>query len=376
MDHKIFLRCHTRVLNSKPEQITSNRKTPGLPKYVLLIDTETTTDERQALNFGAYQFAAADSEGNYVCREEGLFHADDLDRDQLEVLETYIKEKGVSPARRGPKLKLYSRSQFVEKVLFMAVQAGAAIVAFNLPFDLSRLAVDYRVARAAGGRGWSFVLFQYRDKKTGKRLPNSFRPRVQLRPKDSKAAFIRLAGGDKNQPFRSGRFLDVKTLVWALRNRSMSLESACNEFKVPGKLDHAPTGRVTWEEIDYCRQDVSALSGLLNAVLAEFKRYPLGELPPERAYSAASIAKAFLNTMGVIPPMGKFKLDDETAGICMQAYYGGRAEIRITADAGACYLHRFYESISNRQYASRIMANADSRKAARPGCHRRNPRIS
>jgi hypothetical protein len=327
MDHKIFLRCHTRVLNNKP--ITSNRKTPGLPKYVLLIDTETTTDERQALNFGAYQFAAADSEGNYVCREEGLFHADDLDRDQLEVLKTYIKEKGVSPARQGPNLKLYTRSQFVEKVLFMAVQAGAAIVAFNLPFDLSRLAVDYRAARAAGGRGWSFVLFQYRDKKTGKRLPNSFRPRVQLRPKDSKAAFIRLAGGDKDQPFRSGRFLDVKTLVWALRNRSMSLESACKEFKVPGKLDHAPTGRVTWEEIDYCRQDVSATAGLLNALLAEFNRYPLGSLPPERAYSAASIAKAFLDTMGLTPPMQKFKLDDDTAGICMQAYYGGRAEIRI-----------------------------------------------
>jgi hypothetical protein len=329
MNHKIFLRCHTRILNDKPEQKTSARKSPGFPKYVLLIDTETTTDERQALNFGAYKFSAADPKGSYICREEGLFYADNLDRPQLEVLKQYVKEKGVNPTRQGPNLKLYSRSEFVEKVMFRAIQAGAAIVAFNLPFDLSRLAVDYRVARSAGGRGWSFVLFQYRDKKTGKRLPNSFRPRVQLKPKDSKAAFIRLAGGDKDQPFRSGRFLDVKTLVWALRNRSMSLESACKEFKVPGKLDHAPTGRVTWEEIDYCRQDVSATAGLLNAVLAEFKRYPLGDLAPERAFSAASIAKAFLSTMGVTPPMEKFKLDDETAGICMQAYYGGRAEIRI-----------------------------------------------
>src|SRR5579884_3984986 len=332
MNHKIYVRCHTRILNDKPEQNEQKprvSKSPVLPKYVLLIDTETTTDERQALNFGAYQFSAADSEGNYVCREEGLFYADDLDRTQLDVLKTYVKEKAVNPTRKGPNLKLYSRSEFVEKVMFRAIQAGAAIVAFNLPFDLSRLAVDYRVARKAGGRDWSLVLFQYRDKATGKRLPNSFRPRVQLRPKDSKAAFIRLAGGDKNQPFRSGRFLDLKTLVWALRNRSMSLESACKEFKVPGKLDHAPTGRVTWEEIDYCRQDVNATAGLLNAVLAEFKRYPLGDLAPERAYSAASIAKAFLSTMGVTPPMQKFKLDDETAGVCMQAYYGGRAEIRI-----------------------------------------------
>jgi hypothetical protein len=330
MNHEIFVRCHTRILNDKPEQKPSGRKSPGLPKYVLVIDTETTTNERQALNFGAYQFCKADSDGKYICREEGLFYADDLNAAQVEVLRKYVDAKGVNPAKWGPRLRLYSRSVFVEKVMFVAVQAGSAIVAFNLPFDLSRLAVEYRVARGAGGRGWSFVVFQYQDKKTGEWLPNSFRPRIQLRPKDSKAAFIRLAGGDMNQPYRVGRFLDVKTVVWALRNRSMSLESACHEFKVPGKKpDYPPSGRVTWDEIDYCRQDVSATAGLLNAVLAEFKRYPLGDLPPERAYSAASIAKAFLNTMGGVPPTQKFKLDDETAGICMQAYYGGRAEIRI-----------------------------------------------
>jgi DNA polymerase type B, organellar and viral len=90
-----------------------------------------------------------------------------------------------------------------------------------------------------------------------------------------------------------------------------------------------PSGRVTPEEIDYCRQDVRASVALLNALLAEFKKYPLGDLPPERAYSAASIAKAFLKTMGAIPPEHKFQLDDRTKGICMQGYYGGRAEIRI-----------------------------------------------
>jgi len=65
------------------------------------------------------------------------------------------------------------------------------------------------------------------------------------------------------QPYRIGRFLDLKTLVWALRNKSLSLESACREFKVPGKLDHLPTGRVTREEIDYCRGDVWASVGHL-----------------------------------------------------------------------------------------------------------------
>jgi hypothetical protein len=296
---------------------------------VLLLDTETTTDANQDLNFGAYRFCEADRSGNFVCLEEGLFHSDDLDHVQLEVLRKYVAS--VNRRRDSAKcgLNLYSRSAFVEKVMYTAIQADAAIVAFNLPFDLSRLAVEYRVGRDAGKRGWSFILFGYRDKKTGAWLPNSFRPRVKLQPKDSKAAFIRLAGGDMNQPYRVGRFLDLKTLAWALRNRSYSLDSACREWKLPGKLDHAPSGRVTRQEIDYCRQDVRASLGLLNALLAEFEEYPLGDLPPENAFSAASIAKAFLNTMGVIPPEKKFHLDDKTNGICMQAYYGGRAEIRI-----------------------------------------------
>lgn len=331
MKHEIYLRCHARILDQKPRPEQGKKRTLRLPKFALVFDTETTTDSYLNLNFGTYQFCQVNSSHKYACLEEGLFYADDLDTEQLEVLRKYVRNENRKRNRNAiPKLKLYSRSAFVEKVMYTAIQTRAVIVAFNLPFDLSRLAVEYRVAHGAGKRGWSFVLFRYFDKKNKKWLPNSFRPRIQLRPKDSKAAFIRLAGGDMTQPYRIGRFLDLKTLAWALRNRSFSLDSACREFKVQGKLDdYTPTGRVTREEIDYCRQDVSASVGLLNALIGEFRTYPLGDLPPEKAFSAASISKAFLNTMGVIQPEVKFKPDDKTNGICMQGYYGGRAEIRI-----------------------------------------------
>jgi hypothetical protein len=330
MNHDVYLRCHPRILDDKPKQKRRFNRIPPELHYVLLLDTETTTDSKQSLNFGAYQFCERDPSGNFVCLEEGLFYADDLDTAQTEVLRKYVRNANLKRTGiRRPKLKLYSRDEFVEKVFHVAIQAGAAICAFNLPFDLSRIAVEYRTAHGAGKRGWSFVVSRYWNKRKKKWLPNSFRPRIQLRPKDSKAAFIRLAGGDKDQPFRSGRFLDLKTLAWALRNRSFSLKSACAEWKLPGKLDHEPTGRATPEEIEYCRQDVSVIVGLLNALLREFKKYPLGDLPPEKAFSAASIAKAFLSTMGVTEPESKFRLNDEIHGICMQGYYGGRAEIRI-----------------------------------------------
>jgi hypothetical protein len=272
MNHEIYLRCHTRILDEESSPKKGLRKSRPLPKYVLVLDTETTTDACQALNFGAYQFCEANSHGQYVCREEGLFHSDDLKGDQLEVLREYVRKEKTADSKRR-RLRLHDRSTFVEKVMYTAIQADAAIIAFNLPFDLSRLAVEYRVARGAGGRGWSFVVFRYRNKAKGEWLPNSFRPRVQLRPKDSKAAFIRLAGGDMDQPYRIGGFLDLKTLVWALRNKSLSLESSCREFKVPGKLhDYVPSGRVTTDEIDYCRQDVRATVGLLNALRMRVRR--------------------------------------------------------------------------------------------------------
>jgi hypothetical protein len=209
--------------------------------------------------------------------EEGILHADDLDASSVERLQTYASSTHAETIDDCPKaLRVYSRCDFIEEVFLVACNAGAVIVAFNLPFDLSRLAVEYRVARAAGGRGWSFILSRYQDPKTGQWLPNTFRPRIQLRPKDSKTAFVRLAGGDSNQPYRSGRFLDLRTLAWALRNRSFTLETACREFKVAGKLDHTPSGRVTRSEIEYCRQDTRATQALLNALLAEFRKYPLG----------------------------------------------------------------------------------------------------
>lgn len=309
MNHELYLRCHTRIVEDTAHKGQGNKRKSPFAKHVLVVDTETTTDARLSLNFGAYQFCERDSHGNYRCLEEGLFHADDLDTGPLDLLRAYVRTANRRSAKKPDrKLKLYTRAAFVEKVMYTAIQAEAIIVAFNLPFDLSRIAVEYRVARGAGGRGWSFIVFRYRDKKNGNWRPNSFRPRIQLRPKDSKAAFIRLASGDMNQPYRVGRFLDLKTLVWALRNRSLSLDTACQEFKVPGKKgDYLPSGMLTRDEIDYCRQDVCATVALLNALLVEFRRYPLGNLPPEKAYSAASIAKAFLSNMGVVPPEQKFQ---------------------------------------------------------------------
>lgn len=63
-----------------------------------------------------------------LCSEEGLFYADDLDPDQLEVLKNYARTElaGSEIKAFPPKLKLalYSRSMFLKKAFWKAVQRG------------------------------------------------------------------------------------------------------------------------------------------------------------------------------------------------------------------------------------------------------------
>jgi len=300
----IFVRAHTVV----PQK--SQRQRPSLAKWpdeVIVIDMETTLDTAQTLNSGAYRRCKL--RGDYQCVEEGLVYADDLDNTFIEVLRDYVHDPSNFPdvaARTYPpqtRLTLQSRTEFVERVFWKSIRKGAMVVGFNLPFDLARLAVK---ATSANKGGWSLVLSTRKSRKTGELMPNPDRPRIVIRPIDSKAAFISLGSILHPEEWPGeGRFLDLHTLGRALRDQSHSLKSACEQFGAPCKMDHTPTGRVTFEEIDYCRQDVRATAGLLNAMRREFNQHPI-DLRPDRAYSPASLAKAYLDTMNIARPKEKF----------------------------------------------------------------------
>jgi hypothetical protein len=326
MKQDIFLRAHT-VGPQKKESRPANG--PKWPKEILVFDTETTIDTRQELTFGAYCLCEL-VDGQYACSEEGLFYADGPSAQQRKVLEQYVERQQAQIAVKTfpPKLdlKLYPRWKFVEQVFWKAIKDERMIVGFNLPFDLSRLAVDW--AKADNG-GWSLILSQRRSRKTGMMEPNPYKPRVRITAKDSKSAFIALTKPQKPEEWpEQCRFLDVHTLAFALYSESLSLDNLCNRLNIPGKLKHDPTGKVMIPEVDYCRGDVRATVGALNELKQEFDQHPL-DLHPDRAHSPASIAKAYLHAMRVVPPQLKFDVPNRILGIAMQAYYGGRAECRI-----------------------------------------------
>lgn len=332
MKMPIYLRAHTVLFRDRLRPNGNSNKPEKYPEYALVLDCETHLDAGQALILCVYQICRRNGDGLYVCVEEGLVFADEATANEQAIIREYSQTHKPHVAEGYPnRLRVLSRSEFVEHVFYkLAYEADALVCGFNLPFDLSRLAVDARKARK--NKAWSLILSQYKDTKTGRLHENRFRARIIIEPKDSKAAFIRFAGrnGTKRSegPRKLGRFLDLRQIAWALLNESHKLDTACDRFGVPGKLDHSPSGQVTPEEIEYCRQDVRASVALLNAELAHFQLHPI-DLLPERAISAASIGKAYLDAMGLIPPAEKFRFPPFVLGIAMQAYFGGRAECRI-----------------------------------------------
>ncbi len=313
---------------------------PKWPDTVIVFDTESRITVDQSLTFGVWQRCKLVVQ-KYEVVEDGIFYADDLPTKDVQTLKTYVETEIPDVRSFPPRFPLHSRSKFMEKVFWPALKREEAmVVGFNLGYDLTRIALDWK----EGNKGeWSLVLMQYAN---GKENCNC--PRILDTPIDSKKAIIKmwrpctkkLKGRVPAHQWKNGgrriHFLDLRTLLWALYNKSYSLRSACDNkrgpFKgqnLPQKDDHDPSGEVTPEEIEHCRQDVRCTVGLLNACKQEFDKHADLDLKPWDAYSPASIAKAYLKAMGIERPEVKFGVPNEKLGPWMQGYYGGRSECRI-----------------------------------------------
>jgi hypothetical protein len=289
--------------------------------FALVFDCETTIDIHQTLTFLFWRFCELKG-GAYVCQREGVAYADNLDKSAIQRIRNYAQKARADVEAGCPEnLLVQSRTEFVDGEFWEAIRAGAVIVCFNAPFDLSRIALEYREARRKN-TGWSMVFWKYAGE------PDKFKPKLRTQPKDSRSAFIDIAGGDpNNRTIYRGRFLDLSVLGAAMRSKHMTLDRFLESFGLPGKIQHTPTGLVTKKELEYGRYDVDRTVALLNAMKREYDGFPLN-LPPEKAMSAASITKAFLSKMNVTAPALKFQLSGEVVGRCMQTFYGGRSEIR------------------------------------------------
>jgi hypothetical protein len=334
----VSLRAYATRADLKPgvrKGFKPRRDPPG--DWVLIFDCETRTTPDQRLRFGAYQIR---DKGRLF--ELGFFYEPNVltDPNDLRVLEEVRAE--LEADSDGPRVRLLTGDRFVEDVFFGSGRdVGAQIVGFNLPFDLSRLAIDHDSARGAMRGGFTLKLSE-----------KASRPRVVVKHLSQSAAMIRFAGtrrsdrkdepeneDDEGDPEESagpdrGYFVDVKTLSAALlgppHNRSLEGLSKLLDVRTKKTPSEEHGGPLTPEYVRYGMKDVQTTWECFDALGKRFHALGLRDTGLYELYSEASLGKAYLKTMNItrwsdlqptFPP--------QIIGRILSAYYGGRAEVHI-----------------------------------------------
>jgi len=339
--------CVTPAVRSWPgwgqNQTARERRAPQPIEDLLIFDTETTTDRYQNLTFGSARHCIRTSAGEILTLSEVIFHADDLpdtDPNGYRILREYVAAHPadvaldyVGHAMPDPTLHLLPLTDFLEWFYRLAYKQKATVVGFNLKWDLSRIAADATEARSNGGISLKLWSTNGKDK--------AYRPRLIITPLGPRKSSIRFGTVKRNSRAYRGRFLDIGTLIFALRSKSYSLKAACEDWNVTAKGETDRHGVITEEYIGYNRNDTLSTAELTGAALREHYTHPVN-LDPCDAFSPASIAKAYLREQGVTPPHEKDPtFPDKLNGYAMSAFYGGRAESRFTRVPLPVYLLDF-----------------------------------
>ncbi len=294
----------------------------GPSEWTLILDTETTTDATQHLRFGCYQLRRGTD-----LDEAGIFcDPASLSDDEQALVTEYAVANGCN---------LMTAENFIGDIFYgSGYDLGAMIVGFNLPFDLSRLAIRHTSARGKTMRGgFSFQL-----------SPDKRRPQVQVKHLSRRAALIRFAAkrgqrtgrgmrrhGMRVAP-RRGYFLDVKTLAAALTSQTFSLARLAEFLDLADRKqateDHG--GPLSKAYLDYAMQDVRTTWSCFDALRKRYAHHRLAGTPVYRIMSEAGLGKAYLREMGVKPWRETSQvMPSGLIGQIMSAYYGGRAEVRL-----------------------------------------------
>jgi hypothetical protein len=268
----------------------------GPSQWSLTFDTETTTDVAQSRRIVTYQLRFNDR-----LREVGVaYDAAGLNTGELVAVEAWARASNVV---------MMTIEEFIRDVfLYYAWKRRAIVIGFNLPFDLSRLAIDHDAARPTrrdqtmrGGFSFAYTT-DPRD------------PRVQIKKIGPRAAFIRFAtpkgrqaaarnrerGG--NIANHRGYFVDVATLAAALLSKKRNLAGLANLLETEHRKidwsDHDTA--ITSEYLDYAMNDTQVHWECFAALRDRYYRLQLAK-PIHQVYSEASIGKAHLEAMHVQP---------------------------------------------------------------------------
>jgi hypothetical protein len=288
--------------------------------WVLIFDTETDTTSAQSLRFGTYQLRQA---GKLF--DSGIFYdPQGVSKGELKLLQEIAISRGCT---------LLTRDQFVDDIFFkQAYEFRATFVGFNLPFDISRIAISHNSARGKTMKGgFTFKLSK-----------DHWSPRIQVRHLNSRVSLIQFSEKRKKQfpramrkkkvanPPRRGSFIDVKTIAAALVSRSFNLASLAEFLGTDAQKGvTSEHGReLTTAYVEYALQDTQTTWECYLRLCEKFESHGL-KTPLSKILSEAGLGKAYLREMKIrshrtVQP----DFPDSIIGQTMNSYYGGRSEVR------------------------------------------------
>jgi hypothetical protein len=320
----LYFRSHTTPVT--PQKEYRSKRRARQPKDAIIFRCATTGDKKNYLLFGAY-ICAELKDAEYVAKEIGLFYRED-----------HAEEfRALTRSVQGSTYELSSVEEFRRNIFLKYLKARALIVAYDAPREISRIAIKWNKS-AKTRRAFSFYFRMFRDKQSGKMRPSGYEPGISVESLDAAKAIYRpikykfhdrdAEQEEENKKFSNVHILDLKTLISVLTGEVYSFPSACDIFGAPAGRQRKSYSRVIKPAIERLLRDVTAELELLNRLKREFERHPV-DLPPNRCYSPATLAKSYLSAMGIKPPQEKFEIPDRINGIAMQASAGGRAECMI-----------------------------------------------
>lgn len=320
-------RRRKRTLKKRKER---KRPTSWFEGRFFVFDTETVNHE---LTFGAFEF-----HDRRKLVKRAVFYRDDL---PTTAPVAFNKLQAIC---RGLGVPLYSLAYVFSAHIWRMRKRGGTFTGFNISYDLSRIASGWEPATATSRRGSSFINGFTFTRTFSSAKGEDGEPMLDesdtLRSRIVKAPFVRIRRDDRHHvryDMYAANVLDLARLASALTDRNYSLKSACEAFRVefedrPGAHD----GTITEENVAGCLYDVRKTGELLYALGREYDRHPI-DLPPWRAQSGASIAKAYLRAFGVAPRLiVQSDFPKDRHGEAASAYFGGRVEARIVGEPMPC----------------------------------------
>jgi hypothetical protein len=168
---RFALRAYTRETRKRHRKPVATATTWEPPRRLLVFDTETDAGPGQGLLFGSAR-GYGYMDGAFEPLGEFLIYDDDLESWNASGFAT-LKEYGYQHD-----LPLLSRREFCEQALWrLGFKARTWIVGFNLPFDLSRVAIAHGDATKRYYGGFSLTLWG-ETASDGTVRENRYRPRV------------------------------------------------------------------------------------------------------------------------------------------------------------------------------------------------------